>query len=346
MDLARRYVCVRVTNMAGVDLSVYRFDYDLTFAALLMHADGTTYHRYGTRDHTATSRLSMESLARVLEETLKDHAEYSRNPSPPAREPPRTIEQLPPMARKLQSEKVNCFHCHMVNDAYREQAQEEKRWSREATIGMMPLPERVGILLDRDEQNLVKTVTSRSPAEAAGVRAGDRLVRLAGARIRTEADAQWTLDGLPAGKTSAAIDLERSAETIRAAIELEPGWKVPSDLEFSWRSTIWGLRPSPGFGGKKLDAGELAAEGLPAGAFALRVTYMVDWGEHAEDGRSARRAGLREGDVVLSADGKSDFATERHFQSWFRFARKPGDRVKLELLGEKKRSTIELPLLP
>jgi len=332
--------------MAGVDLSTYRFDYDLTFAAILMHPDGTTYHRYGTRDHTATSRLSMESLARVLAGTLEDHAEYSRNPSPPSPEPRRTIEQIPPMARKLQSEKVNCFHCHMVNDAYREQAQDESRWSRDAALGMMPLPDRLGILLDRDDQSLVKTVTSRSPAEAAGVRAGDRVVRLAKTRIRTEADAQWALDGLPAGKTSVPVELERAGDGIRATIELQPGWKVPSDLEFSWRSTIWGLRPSPGFGGKKLDAGELAAEGLPAGAFALRVTYIVDWGEHAEDGRSARRAGLREGDIVLSVDGKGDFATERHFQSWFRFARKPGEKVKLELLRGKERSTMELPLLP
>ena len=41
-------MCVRVKNMAGVDLALYRFDYDLTFAALLMNADGTIYHTYGT----------------------------------------------------------------------------------------------------------------------------------------------------------------------------------------------------------------------------------------------------------------------------------------------------------
>ena len=334
--------------MAGIDLNTYRFDYDLTFAVLLMHPDGTTYHRYGTRDHTsATSRLSMESFARVLAGTLEDHAEYSRSPSPPAREPPRTIEQIPAMARKLQSEKVNCFHCHMVNDAYREQAQEEKRFSREAAFAMMPLPDRLGILLDRDDQSLVKTVTSRSPAEAAGLREGDRLVRLLGARIRTEADAQWMLDGLPPGKTSVPVELERSGEgRVRTAIALDPGWKLPSDLEFSWRPTVWGLRPAPGFGGKKLDERELAAEGLPAGSFAVRVTYIVDWGEHAEDGRSARRAGLRGGDVVLSVNGKSDFTSERHFQSWFRFARKPGETAKLEVLRDKQRRTIDLPVRP
>jgi hypothetical protein len=332
--------------MAGVDLSTYRFDYDLTFAALLMHPDGTTYHRYGARDHTsATARLSMESLARVLSETLLDHAEYSRNPSPPPATAKRTIEQIPAMARKLQKEKVNCFHCHMVNDAEREQAQEEKRWSREETFGMMPLPDKVGILLDRDDQTLVKGVLPGSPAESAGLRQGDRLVRIAGARVRTEADVQWSLDGAPRGKTSLPVEVERAGGgAVRRSIELEPGWKTASHLEFSWRPTVWGLRPAPGFGGKLLRGAELEEQGLSAGTFAVRVTYIVDWGEHAEDGRSARRAGLREGDVLLSVDGESDFVSEMHFQSWFRFTRKPGETARLDLLRGKERVRIDLPV--
>ena len=35
LEAARPYVCARVTNMAEVDLEVFRFDYDLTFATLL-----------------------------------------------------------------------------------------------------------------------------------------------------------------------------------------------------------------------------------------------------------------------------------------------------------------------
>jgi len=70
--------------MTGVDLSVYRFDYDLTFAALLMNADGTIYHTLGGRDaSSAMSQLAMPSFVRVLRETLEDHRVYSKSPKPP-----------------------------------------------------------------------------------------------------------------------------------------------------------------------------------------------------------------------------------------------------------------------
>ncbi len=68
---------VRVTNMAGVDLETYRFDYDLTFTALLMNADGTIYHTYGGRTwEDAQSHLSERAFADVLTRTLAEHAAY------------------------------------------------------------------------------------------------------------------------------------------------------------------------------------------------------------------------------------------------------------------------------
>ena len=33
----------------GIDLSLFQFDYDLTFAAFFMNADRTIYGRYGIR---------------------------------------------------------------------------------------------------------------------------------------------------------------------------------------------------------------------------------------------------------------------------------------------------------
>ena len=52
IDAAKGWVPVRITDMAGVDLSMFRFDFDLTFAVLLMNADGTIYHTFAGRDWT------------------------------------------------------------------------------------------------------------------------------------------------------------------------------------------------------------------------------------------------------------------------------------------------------
>jgi predicted metalloprotease with PDZ domain len=333
--------------MAGVDLRTYTFDYDLTFAVLLMNADGTIYHRYGSRDHTsATSRLSMTSLVRVMKETLEDHAIYQKKPSPPPALPPRTIEEIPPMARKLQKEKVNCFHCHMVNDAEREHAKEEKRWSRDAVIGQWPLPDRVGLSLDRDDQTLIGAVTPGSPAAAAELKAGDRLVRLGGARVRTHADVQWVLESAEGGATTIPVESLREGDMmLLGKLELEKGWKAVNELEFSWRPSVWPLDPKPGFGGRKLAKDDLEALGLPPGAFAIKIGYLVDWGSEAHTGRNARKAGLKEGDILLAAGGKSDFATELHFQSWFRFTQKPGTTIDLEVLRDGKRRQVKLPVV-
>jgi hypothetical protein len=332
--------------MAGVDLSLFQFDYDLTFAALLMNGDGTVYHRYGTRDHTsATARLSLSSFVRLLRETLADHAEHQKRPQPPPAAPKRTIEDVPAMARKLKKEKIECIHCHMVNDAHREQAREEGRYSREAVLGMWPLPDKVGVLLDLEEPMRIARVAADSAAARAGLEAGDALVRLEGQRLRTQPDIQWVLENAAAAGASLALEYEHGGAPKRTQLILEDGWKAADAVSFSWRASMWQLRPRPGFGGQLLN--EEAREGLrlAPGAFALKVGYLVDWGDEGYTGRNASKAGVRKGDVILSAAGKSDFSSELHFQSWFRFTQKPGTKVPIELLREGKRVTIELPVL-
>lgn len=338
--------------MLSVDLNLYQFDYDLTFAALLMNADGTVYHRYGSRDgHSASDRLSRTSLVRVLRETLEDHKAYQKNPSPPKVLPKRSIEDIPPKAREIAKRKgegkhVECQHCHMVNGAEDEYAREQGRFSLEEVRSRWPLPDKVGLKLDRDDQVLVKDVIQGSPAAAAGLKTADRLVRLGSQRIRTHADVQWVLHNTPNEDASVPIDVLREGDMlVMKKLELKKGWKLANELELSWRSSMWGLRPRPGFGGKSLEKSDLEKLGLAPDAFAFRVQYIVDWGDEAYTGENARKAGIKKDDVVLSVGGKKDFVSELHFQSWFRFTQKPGEKVDVELLRDGKRERVELPVL-
>ena len=80
--------------MMNVDRHRYRFDYDLTFAVLLMHANGAVYHRYGGRDHSdPMSHSSMTALLQVMRQTLEEHE--TSPPSAPSRPPPSTVLDLP-----------------------------------------------------------------------------------------------------------------------------------------------------------------------------------------------------------------------------------------------------------
>ena len=327
--------------MAGVDLSVYRFDYDLTFVALLMNADGTIYHTYGGRDWTdPLSHLSTSSFARVLLETLIQHERRGDAPAP-KREAKRTVEEFP---KFRQGKKPDCFHCHMVHDGEIDALRQRRRFRTE-DAWVWPDPAQAGLVLDRDGQTVVAEVRGGSGAAKAGLKPGDRIVRVGGAVVRTCGDVQRALHDAPGSATALEVAWERAGEEHSAALRLGKDWKEPTPEVFAWRPIKWNLGPRPGFGGPRLDADELKRAGLPADAFAMRVNYIVTWGDHAHTGRNAAHAGLRKGDLVLSVGGKDDFTGPEHFHAWFRLTQKEGRTIPIEVLRAGKRETLRMKVV-
>lgn len=336
-------MCVRVTDLRGVDLARYPFDFDLTFAALLMNADGHVYHRYGGRDERgADTWLSEGSLERVLTASLAEDARYRASPHAPAAKVPLVLEKVPAFVKRDRGE---CIHCHSVFPAFYEQARAAGTWNEDQRW-VYPPPGRIGLDLERDDQQRVTAVRPGSPAAVAGVAVGDRLVRVGTQSLGTSADLMHVLNEFDAAGGKLALVVERNGSERELTLALAQGWKRGTALEFSWRPFKWGFTPEPGFGGEALTGEEKAALGLAREAFALRVTYLVTWGENARYGEAAKTAGLREGDVFLSANGKRDFATVDHFHAWWRLELAPGASVALETLRAGERRTLALDVLP
>lgn len=342
MDASADYLCVRVVNMSGVDLTVFTFDTDLTFAVLLMNGDGTIYHRYGARTwEDAESRISMKSLVATMKGALETHAAYVKDPKPPKEKSKRTIEDQWKEAGRAKT--PECFHCHMVGGTQTEIDQAKGRWNP-SEIYRQPMPERLGMTLDRDDQTLVTDVMAKSPAEKAGIAKGDRLARVEGARVLSIADVQWQLDGVTDKGATIEIDLEGGRAV---KVKTKSKWKEADPLDVSWRSTMWAYAPQPGFGGPRLTDDELKAAGLAAGSFAFKVNYLVTWaGPGQKYGNNAQQAGIKKGDIVVSVDGVSDFKSEQHVQAWFRLTRKPGGKAAFEILRGGKRQTVQVPIIP
>lgn len=339
----RDYVCVRVRNMKGVDIHTYDFDFDLTFAALLMHADGTIHRTYAGRDQSGSeSHLSSASLQRALEDTRAEHAAYARAPRPPKARAPLSVDRMPWM--KARPKQPECYHCHNVHDA-RFGAQRDAGTFRRANAWLWPDPIQVGLSLDRDTQERVTKVEAGSAAARTGLAPGDRLATVAGRRVRTFGDVQRVLDEADAHATELPVTWTRAGTSMAATWKLAAGWKTPGPLVFSWRPSKWPMKPQPGFGGRPLDAEQKKALGIDPATFAFRIGYLVTWGENAATGRNARKAGLRKGDVILSLAGKNDFRSMDHYHAWFRFTRKPGSSVPIVRLREGKRTTLALPVL-
>lgn len=335
-------MCVRVTDMRGVDLARTSFDFDLTFAAVLMHPDGHVYHRYGGRDERgADAWLSLASLERTLESALVEHEAYCASPAPPRAEDPVVIEELPSFRKR---DKGECIHCHSVFPAFYEESRDAGEWS-EDDRWVHPPPGRIGLDLDRDDQSLVVAVAAGSFAERAGIAVGDRLLRSSEQRLATTSDLSQVLHDFPAGGGTLRLETERAGEPRLASLVLPAEWKRGTPLEFSWRPFKWGFAPAPGFGGPPLTAEEKSALGLEPEVFAFRVGYLVTWGENQRYGKEAARAGLRDGDVVLSAAGERGFRSVDHFHAWWRLTRTVGETVPIEVLRDGARRRLELEVL-
>ncbi|HYC76142.1 MAG TPA: PDZ domain-containing protein, partial [Planctomycetota bacterium] len=281
------------------------------------------------------------------------HAAYGRRakarrsaPLPDSRAV-RTVEDLPPMRRRLEKGPQGCIHCHTVGDMRREWAEEQGTWRRD-DVWRHPPAKRLGVTLDRDDQRRIAAVADASAAAEAGLRPGDRLTSVAGTPTAGEADVRFALDRLGPGPVEVPIAFIRGGEPRTAVLALSDGWRRGDALDLSWRNDLWPLRPNPGFGGKALTADEKRKLDLPADRFALRVGYLIDFGPHPEDGRAAKAAGLRVGDVVRGISGAPpDFVSERHFQAWWRLHVRPGATVVLDVTSTAGvRREVRLTALP
>lgn len=315
---AAPFVAVRVTDMRDVDLNLVQFDFDLTLAIVLMHADGTVYHRYGGRGKNGADEFtSVSSLAQLLRDTLVEHRAYERSPHPPERQPRLPALDLPALRQKAaDGAKFDCVHCHTVHDAWHVDSVQRRAWRPEHAF-VWPDPARIGLTLARERQTTVVAVSKASPAAQAGLQPGDELVAVGQQRsVRTFTDVQWALHVHPFAATPLPVRYRRAGELHDVALALADGWRRCPPEEYAWRPYKWNLSPSPGFGGQALTPAARAQLGLADAPFALRVQYLVDWGEHAARGRAAKAAGLRKGDVVVAFAGKRDFQSFDHFHAW------------------------------
>src|SRR5207244_3047975 len=74
-DLMQKFVCVRVVQANAMDLALFQFDYDMSFAAFMLNADKTIYGRFGSMsNHDDAERdISMEGFRQTLASALDLH---------------------------------------------------------------------------------------------------------------------------------------------------------------------------------------------------------------------------------------------------------------------------------
>jgi serine protease Do len=350
--LLEKFVCVRVVHANGMDLSLFQFDYDQSFAAFLMNADKTIYGRYGTRSHQTESEddVSLEGFAAALEAALALHAEYPDNKAALAGKQPQDVppfavpEQFPGLrgrydaSLKYEGEVAkSCIHCHQVGEALRDIHHAAGRPIPETVLFPYPHPKALGLVMDPKETAVVSRVAPDSPAARDGFLAGDRIESLAGQPLLSIADIQWVLHNAPAkGEISALVI--RNGRAVPLELTLDEGWRRRDNI--SWRATSWALRRMVTGGLLLNDAPEGARKeaGLAEDSLALVVRHVGQYGPHA----LAKQAGFQTGDVLISVDGRNTAMRETDLFAYLVNKKQIGDEFAVKVWRKGERVELRL----
>jgi serine protease Do len=352
--LLDKFVCVRQVSTNGLDLGLFQFDTDQSFAAFLLNADGTIYGRFGTRSHRTewVGDVSLPGLAKALQGALALHAEYPKNkeslagkrgPAPQVARP----EEYPLLKEKYTSTLnysgnvvQSCIHCHQIGDAQRDTYRASGQPIPDNVLFPYPHPKSIGLILDSQERAKVRKVTPDSLAAQAGFEPGDEIDRLNGQPILSMADVQWVLHSVDNQGGEVAIDLVRAGKPQSVVLKLPADWRAADDI--SWRVSSWGLRRMAlgGLSLEPLPEAERSRADVDEGNMALRVKAVGQYGPHA----TARNAGFRQGDIIVAVDGRRDLVTEAAVMRYGVQQRKAGDQVAMTVLREGKQREIKLPM--
>jgi hypothetical protein len=230
-DLARvmdRYVCVRIVQGFGLDLSLFQFDWRQTWVVFLMNADRAIYGRYDAREAN-----DVLGLRKALEGALEFHERWPANQAELAGKsgiPMRwkTPEEIPALQEKGRprsaTSRNGCIHCHNILEGMTKSLEAVREPVPERDLAPYPVPQRVGIMLSTKERATVSSVDRNSPAEKAGIQEGDRILRFGGQPILSWADVQWVLYQAKE-RDSLKVELDRGGAPVEATLTLVPGWR-------------------------------------------------------------------------------------------------------------------------
>ncbi len=352
-ELLTQFVCVRIVQANAMDLSLFQFDYDQSWAAFFLNADMTIYGRYGTRSHQTESDrdVSLEGFAKSLAAALDLHREYPKNkehlstkrgPAADVKVP----EEFPNLRGKYKSKLdyegqvvQSCIHCHQVGESLRLAHRAAGKPIPDRVLFPYPNPKAIGLVMDPKEKATVASVSGDSPAARSGFRAGDEILALNLQPIVSIADVQWVLHN--AGESEAFVaTVGRSGKTILFKLALEKGWRQRDDI--SWRATSWDLRrmTTGGLLLEELPDADRGKAGLAESALALRVKHVGEYGAHA----TAKQAGFKKDDIVISVDDRADRITESSLMAFLVNEKKSGDRVRVTVLRGGEKINLVLPM--
>ena len=347
---------VRIVQGNGMDLSLFQFDYDLTFAVFFMNADKTIYGRFGTRAEyeNAAKDISIEGFKGTLEAALILHNEYPDNNAVLAAktgpEPiKKTPEAFPALLRYSSTLDFNsrinqqCIHCHQIGEAQREIHWYDRKPVPDAILYPFPMPDVLGLHFSPKHRAKISKIVSGSSAEKDGFRRADEILTLDGQPIISIADVQWVLHRAPENTTLPAT-VDRHGKEINLMLTLNPGWRKGSDI--SWRTTTGELR-LVALGGmvlQDLSDTERQRNGIGNTQMALNVETVNRRSRRSSSETNAQKAGIHRGDIIVAYGARTDRLMESGIIAYVLQDEPQAKALPIKLLRSGEQIEVELSL--
>ena len=340
--LLDQFVCVRIVQAYGLDMTLFQFDGELTFAVFFLNADRTIYGRYGMRvSHEGDETVSLAGLRLAAKSALKIHGGYPGNKvqlvgkqgGRPRWRTPEAIPLLPGPKAPADGSRNRCIHCHQVGVGILLTLRKEHQPVPSSVLWSFPNPAVLGLDFDPEHRARLRSVSEGSPAARAGLRAGDEIETADGAPMISIADVQWVLEQKMA-PGDVRLEFMRDGRMQAATLSLAADWRKQDD--FTWRTIAWPMRLQIlGFRATALSDAERTRLGLKPDQSAMKVAELPP-GWLKEANRGAEKAGLKKGDVIVGFEGRTMFA-EKDLLAFAIQERKPGETMTVTVLrgGER-----------
>lgn len=318
--------------MNGVDLSRFQFDYDTTWTAFFLDADLNVYSRYGGRDDdVADARMSRSSLLQTMHEVLEVHERRIKVPStatPDDFHPVPAEKTTPEDISLLKNNHQGCVHCHQVQEYRHLQAFHNGKFDR-SMLFPDPLPENIGLKLDRKHGHRIQALLPDSQAIIAGFRIGDVITRVNDSPIHSEQDIRFALHRTQEQQPIhfvVSTPARATRDITLSGAALDRNWR---QTELGWRKSLRSVPLALGFLGYALGQEERKTAELPDNRLAIRVVSIRGRG-------FAENMSLRKGDIIVALEDRMTARSFEDFKSDLLRLYSPGDPVRLSVLREGK----------
>ena len=309
-------------------------DLDLSWWGYFLSPKGELYGVFGGKDHVSdATRISEAALARTMERILAHHKKGGKTVPRTRSGPPTELAAYRDYAEgRPHLAKQSCLHCHQVADILITESIGNGTFSKRDLEEGWPLPENLGLFLDRDHGLLVSDVAPGSAAERCGLQKGDTLFESNETLLFSQADFRGVLHRADRNATTIAVRWKRGEEELAGQLAVDDGWKKGLNW---WRKSVY-----DGVFGPYLGFFPLRGPNQGKGTLSLRPFMGKNAGNNPW-----WNAGLRPQHEIIAFDGRNEDWNSREFLTWFRSRYEEGDTVTLTIRhqGSEQRITGKVP---